>query len=503
MGAAALGVLLLLVWISSRSTEPMGLLYSGLDPAEAGHISQRLDELKVPYEARGDGTTILVPTSQVARMRMELAAAGMPHQSGAGYELLDTQSPMNMTSFMQRVQRLRALEGELSRTIVALDGVRVARVHIVLPERESFSRDTPKPTASIAVVMTGLMRLSPRQAMAIRLLVAGAVPGLRQEDVSVLDPQGAVLAADSSDALATSRLEDMKTSREVALQHTVNDLLEPLVGHNHVRTAVSVEIDASREVMREEKFDPQSQIERSKQTQVDSETTQEVRAQEAVSVTQNIPTQQAPTSDAASAPHNATSNTRNGQTVNYELNSTRTERVREPGDVLRLTVAVAVDGTTDDKGVYHPRPQEELDRIAELVRSAVGFDAKRGDKVTVDAMHFVPPDAALAEAGEMAPAPASSWSWLTIGAPVAVLTLVALVMLMRRRGRARMQDQHEAMAALEASPLAVAGGPETLLLGNEAPAEPSPIAALHILVQQHPEEALALIKSWIGEGGPA
>ena len=291
LAAATLGVLLLIAWVSFRSAEPMGLLYAGLDPAEAGRIGQRLDEMKVPFEARGDGTTIMVPASQVARARMELAAAGMPHQEGAGYELLDSQSPMNMTSFMQRVQRLRALEGELSRSIVALDGVKVARVHIVLPERESFARDTLKPTASIGVVMGGAMRLSRRQAMAIRLLVSGAVPGLKQEDVSVLDPSGAVLAADDADGAASSRLDDMKTSREQALQHSVDDLLEPLVGRGHVRTAVSVEINDSREVTREEKFDPQSQVERSKQIQADSDTTEEVKPQEAVTVTQNIPPQ--------------------------------------------------------------------------------------------------------------------------------------------------------------------------------------------------------------------
>jgi flagellar M-ring protein FliF len=240
------------------------LLYSSLDPAEAGRIGQRLDEMKVPFENRGDGTTILVPASQVGRVRMDLAASGMPRQGGSGYELLDTQSPMSMTSFMQRVQRLRALEGELARTITTMDGVKTARVHIVMPERESFAREAPKPTASVAVSMYGPARLPSRQAMAIRLLVAGAVPGLKQDAVSVLDPSGVVLAADDAEVMASSRLEDMKTSREQALQRTLAGLLEPLVGAGHVRTAVSLEVDASREVSREEKYDPNSQVERSK-----------------------------------------------------------------------------------------------------------------------------------------------------------------------------------------------------------------------------------------------
>jgi flagellar M-ring protein FliF len=505
LGAVALGILILIGWVSFRSAEPMGLLYSGLDPAEAGRIGQRLDEMKVPFEARGDGTTIMVPVSQVARARMELAAAGMPHQEGAGYELLDSQSPMNMTSFMQRVQRLRALEGELSRTIVALDGVRVARVHIVLPERESFARDTLKPTASIGVVMNGAMRLSKRQALAIRLLVSGAVPGLKQEDVSVLDPSGAVLAADGSDGMASSRLDEMKTSREQALQHSVDDLLEPLVGRGHVRTAVSVAINGSREITREEKFDPQSQVERSKQTQIDSDTTEEVKPQEAVTVTQNIPTQ--PQQGGGSGNKNATSNTRNGQTVNYEISSTHSERVREPGEVQRLTVAVAVDGVTDDKGAFHPRSQAELDRIAALVKSAVGFDAKRGDQITVDTMRFVPADQIIGDGVEMTP-PATSWSWLTIGGPVVlVLGAAAVMLLRRRRSIALVGGPGIAMAALEGpmdpAALALAGTPERLMLGTDVTIEPGPIAALHALVEQHPDEAVALIKAWIAEGSAA
>lgn len=507
LAAVAVAVLVLIAWVASRSVEPMGLLYAGLDPAEAGRIGQRLDEMKVPFEARGDGTTIMVPVSQVARARMELAAAGLPHQEGAGYELLDSQSPMNMTSFMQRVQWLRALEGELSRTIVALDGVRVARVHIVLPQRETFSRETPKPTASIAVVMGGAMRLSKRQAMAIRLLVSGAVPGLKQEDVSVLDPSGVVLAANDSEALASSQLEDVKTTREQALQQRVNDLLEPLVGRNHVRTEVSVDLDQSREITREEKYDPQSQVERSKQSQVDNDTTEEARSTEAVTVTQNIPTQ--PQQQGAdNAPKNATTHTRNGETVNYEISSTRSERVREPGQVERLTVAVAVDGTTDAKGTYHPRSQAELDRIAELVRSAVGFDAKRGDEITVETMQFAPPEQIVTEAGELA-APESASSWMTIGAPVALLLVVGggvLMLRRRRRGGAELAPDVSA-AALPAPgvapPLMIAGEQEQLLLESGAAVGPGPLAALQSLVEQHPDEALAVIKSWIAEGTAA
>jgi len=500
--AAAVAVLVLVAWVAFRPAEPKGLLYAGLDPAEAGKIAQHLDEMKVPYEARGDGGTIMVPVSEVARVRMELAAAGLPHQEGAGYELLDSESPMNMTSFMQRVQWLRALEGELSRTIVALDGVRVARVHIVMPERDSFSRDSAKPTASVAVVMGGVMRLSKRQALAIRLLVSGAVPGLKQEDVSVLDPSGVVLAATGSDALASSQLDDREAGIEQQLQQRVDDLLDPLVGRAHVRTEVTVKLDESREITREEKFDPQSQVERSKQTQVDSQTTEESKPEQAVTVTQNIPTQ--PQQEATdNAPRNATTNSHKGETVNYEINTVRSERVREPGEIARLTVAVAVDGTTDSHGVFHPRSQAELDRIRDLVRSAVGYDAKRGDQVTVDTMPFLPPDSVLAEVGGVA-ASANAPSWMTIGVPAGLLLVVgAGAILWRRRQRGRPAGALEPVALSSSPSLMIPGTAQPLLLDTDVTIAPGPLANLHLLVEQHPDEALALIKSWIAEGSAA
>jgi len=499
MAVAAVAVLVVIGWIASRSGEPMGLLYSGLDPAEAGRIGQRLDELKVPFENRGDGSTIMVPASQVGHVRMDLAASGLPRQAGSGYELLDTQSPMSMTSFMQRVQRLRALEGELARTVSTLDGVRTARVHIVLPERESFARDTPKPTASVAVTNLGPMRLGPRQAAAIRLLVAGAVPGLRQEDVSVLDPSGVVLAADGGEVMASNRMEEMKSSREQALRRAVTDLLEPLVGTGRIKTMVSIDVDASREVSREEKFDPNSQVERSRHTQNDKESTEEAQNHDPVSVAQNVPSQSQP-GDASG--RNATSTTHSGDTVNYELNSVRSERVREPGDLKRMTVAVVVDGTTDSSGTFHPRPKEELDRLAELVRSAVGFDAKRGDQITVDTMRFVAPSAAPGEAGEETAAGAQSWLIPAgMGAAVLAVAGVAFVLLRKRRGSVAGGFNAALAVVAQAGQEAISGpGEEQLMLSNE---QNGAIATLNGIFDTNPDEALALIRAWIAESAPA
>jgi flagellar M-ring protein FliF len=503
MGAVVAAVLFAVFWVASHAQGPAGLLYSGLDIAEAGRIGQKLDELKVPYQVQGDGSVLLVPRDQVARVRMELAAAGLPSQSGTGYELLDQQSPMNMTSFMQRVQRTRALEGELARTIVALGGVRTARVHIVMPERDTFAREALQPTASVAVVMNGPMRLSPSQAAAIRLLVAGAVPGLQREAVSVLDPSGIVLGADSGDTPAGDRLAQLAASREQALQAAVTSLLEPLVGHGKVRVSASVAIDTSRQITQATKYDPLSQVERSKQTQTDQDRTDDSRQRPAVSVAQNLPNQPQQPADGTGEQSTSTTN-HNGQTINYEINTVHDESVREPGDTRRVSVAVLVDGTVDAKGVYQPPTRDQLDRIADLARAAVGFDAKRGDVVTVDTMRFVADDAEGSSA-ERSAAPPASWAWAApLGAALIVLAGVAILVFLRKRPPIDLVPVTGQQALVAGSAPQPAGLPATVLDARTLVEQPpqaiaGPLAGLHELIDSRPDEALAVLRAWIAE----
>jgi flagellar M-ring protein FliF len=421
---------------------------------------------------------------------------------------------MNMTSFMQRIQHLRALEGELARTIVTLDGVRSARVHIVLPERETFARDTPKATASVAVTMAGPARLTTQQAAAIRLLVSGAVPGLSGDSVSVLDPNGVVMAADDGEGAASGRLSELKAAREQELKHAVTDLLEPLVGHDKLRVEASVELDDSREVSHEEKFDPLSQIERSKQIESDQDATNETKSSEPVSVAQNMPNQG---SGQSGEPGKAsTNNSRNGQTINYEINSVRSDRVREAGELKRMTIAVVVDGITDDKGHYQERAQDELTRLSELIQSAVGFDANRGDRVTVETMRFMPETpigtAADADPRQFGQTPVT---WIAIGGTVA-LVLVGGMLMMRKRGKARSGEWDEDGAApmpylSSDSRLAAAmAGASQLAAGVDGQLRPALAAAgmaenpqqtlltaLFDTVDQRPDEAVAALRSWL------
>jgi flagellar M-ring protein FliF len=507
LAAVALAALLAVALVARSANAPTGLLYAGLEAADAGRMAARLEELKIPVEARGDGS-ILVPADQVARLRMQLAAEGLPRQGGAGYELLDAASPMQMTSFMQRVQRLRALEGELARTIITLQGVRAARVHIVLPERESFSRDAPPPTASVTVSTAAGQRLGQNSAQAIRLLVAGAVPRLRQEDVSVMDSAGVVLAADGGLAAAAGRLGEIRAAQEQALQRAVLDLLEPIVGRGKVRAVAAVEVEGARSVARAETYDPLGQVERGRQLQTEQENTEDGRGQQPVTVGQNLPNQQA----GANAQRSVSAVQRNNQTVNYEISSKVEETVREPGTLKRLSVAVVVDGVPDAAGKPQPRPKEELDRLAALVRSAVGFSQSRGDTLTVDTLAFLPDEGAgtLAEAGGGAAVIAGlNGSQLAVLGGGAVLALGGAGLLLRRRRRQQQAALAAALAAAQSAAAAEAAAQASSMddaiatVGLDLQVRLSSLTALHEIIDNRPEEALAVVRSWIEEGTPA
>lgn len=492
LGAVALAALVG-VWLVARAPQAAdGLLYAGLEPSDAGRIVSRLEELKVRVEARGDGT-VLVPAAQVARLRMQLASEGLPRQTGAGYELLDQANPMQMTAFMQRVQRLRALEGELARTIVSMNGVRTARVHIVMPERESFSRDAPQPTASVSVTTHAGQRLSSAQASAIRLLIAGAVPRLQQEGVSVLDPSGIVLAADGGSGAVAGRVGELRSLQEAAYQKAVLNLLEPIVGQGKVRAIAAVEIDATRSVAREEKYDPLGQVERSRQTAVEQENNEDQRAREPVTVGQNLPNQQANNTPGQKT---TSSNQRNNDTVNYEISSRTEETTREPGAVRRLSVAVIVDGVPDASGAIQPRPREELDRFAALVRAAVGFDERRGDSVTVDGMRFLADDPLGTLADRDAAAGGISPLWLG---------LVLLLLLALAGGGWMVVRQKKAAAAIALSMRAteeLVTEEQLASIGPDLQVRLSSLTALNEIVDQHPDETLAVVRAWIEEGTP-
>ncbi|MDR3495675.1 MAG: flagellar basal-body MS-ring/collar protein FliF [Ancalomicrobiaceae bacterium] len=388
MGVVAALLLGFFAFIIVRATTPdMVPLYSDLSAQDSGSIIKELDAQAITYQLRQDGAQILVPKDQMARLRMKLAEKGLPLGGSVGYEIFDKTDALGTTSFVQNINRLRALEGELSRTIRSLDRVQQARVHLVIPERQLFQRDKVEPSASIVLKLQGT--LEPAQVRAIQHLVATAVQGMRPGRVSVVDETGRLLASgveDDQPGMIMSSLQDRNAAFERRLETQVETILAEIVGQGRSQVRVTAELDYNRVTQTSDKFDPNGQVVRSEQTEEGNSTNQ--NQEKGVTVANQVPggqqQQDNPTQKEASS---TTKETRN-----YEISKVSRVEVVEAGRIKRLSVAVLVDGTyvtaADGAITYQPRQQADVDRIAALVKSAVGFDQSRGDVVEVVNLRF-------------------------------------------------------------------------------------------------------------------
>jgi len=385
MGAVALALMGFFAFLIMRATAPqMTTLFSDLSVEDSSAIIKDLERQGIPFEMRNDGAVLMVPKDRVARLRMKLAESGLPKGGGVGYEIFDKSDALGATSFVQNINHLRALEGELSRTIRALDRVQAARVHLVLPDRPLFSRDKAEPSASIVLKVRG--SLEPQQVRAVRHLVASAVNGLKPQRVSVVDETGRLLADGSiEDPNSGVSTEERKVTFERRLREQVESIVSSVVGPGRARVQLTAEFDFNRITQTLDKFDPESRVVRSSQTREEITATSDTNAN-TVSVANELPGA-TPRPDATTPTKPPDQNRKTEEIVNYEITRTTKTEVIEGGRINRISVAVVVDGTykKGEKGelVYEPRAKEEIDRIAALVRTAIGFDQKRGDQVEV------------------------------------------------------------------------------------------------------------------------
>lgn len=396
--AAMAGVTLVLlgffvVLVLRMGSPPMSLLYSGLDPSDSGQIVGRLEQAGVPYRLEDGGASIMVASDQALRMRVTLAQEGMPTGGSIGYEIFDKSDGLGTTSFVQNINHLRALEGEIARTIRSIDGVQTARVHLVLPQRDVFSRESREPTAAI-VVKKKVGRLDSGQVQAIQHLVAASVPGLKPTHVSIVDDRGTLLGGtDANGKIADpiNSVDEKVAGFEARLRREVEELLGNSMGYEKVRAEVAAELDFDRVTTNSEEYDPDAQVVRSTQTVSESSANSDGSQKGTVSVGNNLPeSQQAQAQGASGGPTSRTE--RSEETVNYEISRTTRTQVHETGRVKRLSVAVLLDGNyttaADGTRTYQPRSQAEIDQVSALVKSAIGFDEKRGDRVDVVNMPF-------------------------------------------------------------------------------------------------------------------
>lgn len=534
LGGIAAAMIGFFALATNQLTAPnMALLYSNLSLDDAGEIVTKLDSMGVPYELQGGGTQILVPSERVPQLRMALAEEGLPGNGSVGYEIFDRADALGTSSLVQNVNMVRALEGELARTIGSFNQIAGARVHLVLPQREVFARQQPEPTASVALKMRGSARLGPGQVGAIQNLVAAAVPGLKPDRVTIVDDKGTLLARGNGDgegAAGPAGADEYRAAYEERLEKTIEELLERSVGVGKVRAQVSAEMNFDRYTENAERYDPDGQVVRSTQTIEEQAQNNDTNGEAPVTVANNLPDNQQDAGGAAN--QSASQNARTEEIVNYEISRTVTSHVREAGNVERLSVAVVVDGTykTADDGTvtYEPRSQEELDQYTALVRTAVGFDDKRGDKIEVVNLPFVN----LAENVPEGEAPAFGlvktdyFKLLEILVLGVVAVLVIFLVLRPLVGRLLAQPLVSGTEGMAGGTPQIAGpGPgdgrpqiahnpgagraggspdvqEDSMIDMdrvEGRVRASTVRKIGEIVEKHPEEALSIVRNWLYE----
>lgn len=533
MGAVAFGLVGIFAFLMMRFGQPdMVPMFADLSYSDSAAIVSELDSRGVPYELRQNGGAILVPEDQVLRLRLSLAEEGVPAGGVVGYEIFDKTSTLGTTSFIQNVNRTRALEGELARTIRAIDRVQMARVHLVQPERELFARDRTEPSASIVLRVRG--DLEPIQIRSIQNLVASAVENLKPQRVSIVDETGRLLASgrDSDDAgfLAVS-LEERAIEYERRLSDQITNIVSEIVGPNRARVEVAAELDYNRITQTSDTYDPDGRVVRSTQTREDSSNASEPGGNQGVSVANELPNADG---TGGEEPGNQESTSSTEEIINYEISRTSRTEVLEAGRIKRLSVAVLIDGiytrTPDGQFTYEPRSQEQIDQIAALVRSAMGFDQDRGDTVEVANIQFAEP---------IAPAPLVEDDTFFLGftrtdvmkmAELGTLLLIAVIVLLVvvRPLVRRIIDPTISTHAASLPPTAI--GSEAQALAVDANGNPGLLAAdetdeqknsptldmievakmagevqastvkrVGELVENNPDEATTIVRQWISE----
>jgi flagellar M-ring protein FliF len=530
MVAVAVALIGFFAFVIMRMAAPqMTMLFSDLSLEDSAAIIKDLERQAIPFELRNDGATILIPRDRVTRLRMKLAEGGLPKGGGVGYEIFDRSDTLGATSFVQNVNHLRALEGELARTIRAIERVQMARVHLVLPERQLFSRDRPEASASIVLRVRGM--LEPQQVRAIRHLVASAVNGLKPERVSVIDESGRLLADGArSDTMAMGLTADERqTAFERRLRDQVEAIVTSVVGPGRASVQLTADFDFNRVTQTSEKFDPEGRVLRSSQTREESSASGNGQDGQ-VTVGNELPggAQQRPGEPPQQQQREQSRKTE--EVVNYEISrSTKTE-VTEGGRVNRISVAVLVDGNytrgANGEPSYQPRDKEELDRIAALVRTAIGFDQKRGDQVEIVNLRFAETLATpLTEPTgwlsllQFTKADVMHWIELLVMALLALVVLFTVVRPLVRRILApepgRNQDAAIAAAIADgdvSSAIAAGAAPEIIKAVPNQTAKMIDIAQVQgqvhaqsvqrvgELVDRNPTETVSIIRTWLHEG---
>jgi flagellar M-ring protein FliF len=517
-GMAALVMAVITVASIYLNRPAMETLYVGLDRGDVNRIGVVLGEAGVTYDIGAEGASVLVSSGQAGRARMILAEKGLPASSNAGYELFDNVGSLGLTSFMQEVTRVRALEGEIARTIQSIAGIKSARVHIVMAEQANFRRGEQKPTASV-VIRTGGVDAT-RSANSIRHLVSAAVPGLTADNVTVLDADGSLLAA-GEDPTTSSLNQSISIQRTVESQISDNiyRALSPYLGHENFRASVKAVVNTDSRQIEETIFDPDSRVERSIQVIRENDNSNKSTAAAPASVEQNLPDEDP---GGAATPQSVEERERKEEITNYELNSKRIATVSNGYSISRLSIAVVVNrerlAAVLGEGATPEMVEARVAEIQQVVSTAAGLDEERGDKINVTALSFV--DAMEAEA---AAAPSyleiaahytgsmvNALAFIVVGFLVSWFGLRPLAGMLTKKEEAEGPDFEDLQLAL-GSPLDNIALPDPLaeMSANEKDVmeelkmrlRPAPQERLAQMVDLNEERTAAILRKWTqGEG---
>ncbi|WP_427024069.1 flagellar basal-body MS-ring/collar protein FliF [Aureimonas ureilytica] len=425
VGVVAIALVSLAAWTLSKPT--MEVLYSGLDRQDVARIGTALQEAGIPFDVNATGDTVSTNFSQTATARMLLAEKSLPRSDKAGYELFDTMGSMGLTTFMQEVTKVRALEGELARTIQTLKDVRAARVHIVLPEQGSFRREQQPPSASVVIRTDNVEDFA--NAQAIRHLVASAIPGMKVDQVTVLNTDGRLLASgDDSSTAGSSKQLGMESVVSSSIEDSIRRTLAPYLGVGNFQSSVIARLDTDRKQTNARIFDPEGRVERSTRTVRETGQSNDTAGNNPATAGQNVPQAQ----PQANAPGNSSSEAkdRREELTNYEINETTTQTVSDGYNVKKLSVAVVVNRARLAATLGENPTPEQIDaalaEVRKLVASASGISDARGDQLEVTAVDFV------SNGRDLEPVPAPSYTEMLLkqsGTVVNALTILVVAVL--------------------------------------------------------------------------
>lgn len=504
-GVAGLSLLAFVLLITVANRIDYKPLFANLNGEDAGEITKKLKEQKVPYRIAGDGRAILVPADKVYDLRLSLASEGLPQGGGVGFEIFDRKN-FGMTEFVQKLNYQRALQGELARTIMQIGGVEHARVHLAIPEKSLFKESDKPPTASVVLQMKGGRMLRESEVQGIVHLVASSVEGMDPEKVTVLDSRGKVMShAAPSDATGkmTSTMLETQRSYEKDLEERLQSLLDKAVGTGRSVARVNAVFDFKRVEKVEEKYDPEASAVRSEQRREEKDGT--------TAVASGTPGAQANAAKSSAGPALAGGGSKSDETLNYEVSRSSAKIFEPAGTLAKLSVAILVDGKYEaaaaakpgqqSRPKYTPRSAEELQKIEALVRSSVGYNAERGDQVTVVNVPFQ-------DTGEDAANELPSW-WekpvvadlgknvlLGIGFIVLLLLVVRPLMKMITAGGGRETRGLEPLERME-RPEQLEGGIRSQIaqLGVMAKSQ----GELITIVKQDPYQTAQILQNWLKE----